>query len=155
VLGQLDDEGIRARIRLAGHTDADDDGEAGAHAAPPRVDVAARRPLADEWDRISAQFPPDWSDVLADVQLDSTDQVELAALRLGPVNPYLIDDRTTFRFRVAHRFGYGAAPEMARRCLARLDEEGISGRLRILRVLSDTRPVATQGPVWRIGGRSV
>ena len=42
---------------------------------------------------------------------------------------------------------------MVRRCLERLDDEGISGQLRILRVLSDTDPVATQGPVWYVGGQ--
>jgi hypothetical protein len=44
---------------------------------------------------------------------------------------------------------------MVRRCLARLDEQGIRGTVRILRVLSDTQPVATQGPVWNIGGAAV
>jgi alcohol dehydrogenase class IV len=34
-------------------------------------------------------------------------------------------------------------------------EAGITGRVRILQVLSDTHHVATQGPVWRIGGRAV
>jgi hypothetical protein len=44
---------------------------------------------------------------------------------------------------------------MTRRCLERVDQEGIRGELRILRVLSDTHPVATQGPVWYVDGRSV
>jgi hypothetical protein len=44
---------------------------------------------------------------------------------------------------------------MARRCLERLDEQSITGRLRPLRVLSDTHLAATQGPVWYVGGRSV
>ena len=44
---------------------------------------------------------------------------------------------------------------MARRCFERLDEEGIRGTLRILRVLSDTKPVDTQGPVWYVGGKAV
>jgi hypothetical protein len=44
---------------------------------------------------------------------------------------------------------------MARRCLARLDEAEIRGTFQILRVLADTYPVATQGPVWYVGGRSV
>ena len=44
---------------------------------------------------------------------------------------------------------------MTRRCLERLDEEGITGRLRILRALSDTKAVATQGPVWYVGGKAV
>ena len=44
---------------------------------------------------------------------------------------------------------------MVRRCLEHLDAEGIVGRVRILRALSDTRLVATQGPVWYVGGRAV
>jgi len=44
---------------------------------------------------------------------------------------------------------------MAGRSLERLDEEGIRGEVRILRALSDTRPVATQGPVWYVDGRAV
>jgi hypothetical protein len=44
---------------------------------------------------------------------------------------------------------------MTRRCLERLDQEGIRGELRILRVLSATEHVATQGPVWYAEGRAV
>jgi hypothetical protein len=44
---------------------------------------------------------------------------------------------------------------MVWRCLARLDEEGIPGQLRVVLALSDTRPVGTQGPVWYVGGRAV
>ena len=44
---------------------------------------------------------------------------------------------------------------MVRRCLQRLDDEGIPGELRILRVLSDSKPVATQGPVWYVEGKAV
>jgi hypothetical protein len=51
--------------------------------------------------------------------------------------------------------GYGVAPSMARRCMERLDSERITGRARILRALSATSHVATQGPVWRVDGRSV
>ena len=42
---------------------------------------------------------------------------------------------------------------MARRCFERLDERRIEARPRVLRVLSDTDPVATQGPVWLVGGK--
>ena len=56
------------------------------------------------------------------------------------------------RFRAARTAGYGTAPEMARRCMERLDAERITGSLRALRVLSDTAHVSTQGPVWRVGG---
>ena len=44
---------------------------------------------------------------------------------------------------------------MARRCFERLDEEGIPGRTRVLRVLSDTDKVYTQGPVWLVGGKTL
>ena len=44
---------------------------------------------------------------------------------------------------------------MVRRCLERVDERQIPGEVRILRALSDTRPVATQGPVWYVGGKVV
>jgi hypothetical protein len=44
---------------------------------------------------------------------------------------------------------------MVRTCLGRLDEAAIRGEVRILRALSDTRPVGTQGPVWYVEGRSV
>jgi hypothetical protein len=42
-----------------------------------------------------------------------------------------------------------------RQCLERLDADGIRGQVRILRVLSDTDPVSTQGPVWYVEGKAV
>ena len=44
---------------------------------------------------------------------------------------------------------------MTRRCLARADGEGITGRVSILRALSDTHNVDTQGPVWYVEGKAV
>ena len=74
---------------------------------------------------------------------------------LAPVNPARAGKRLAYRFRVARLFGYGASEEMARRCLERLDQEGITGEVRILHALSDTKPVSTQGPVWYVGGKTV
>ncbi len=62
--------------------------------------------------------------------------------------------RPTLGFRAARRRGYGGAPEMVRRCLERCDADGITGELRLLRVLSEARNVYTQGPVWHVGGRT-
>ena len=42
---------------------------------------------------------------------------------------------------------------MVGRCFGRLDEDGITGRLRITRVLCDVHPVGTQGAVFTIGRR--
>jgi hypothetical protein len=36
-----------------------------------------------------------------------------------------------------------------------MDEEGIAGTIRVLYELSDTENADTQGPVWRLAGRSV
>ncbi|MGH3036015.1 MAG: hypothetical protein ACRDMU_02445, partial [Gaiellaceae bacterium] len=131
-------------------------GHEGATETPAPADApAADGSLAGAWDELVRRLPPDWSDLYAEVELDSSDYLERGALLLAPVNPDRYDGATTFRFRCASRKGYGAAPGMARRALERLDEEGITGRLRALRVLSDTSSVFTQGPVWRVDGRSV
>lgn len=149
VVSRLDTEGIRARVRLAGH-------EAGAPGAPPaEARPGARASLAGSWDALVRRLPPDWTDLYAEVELDSSDYVDRGALLLAPVNPARYGGTTGLRFRSARRGGYGAAAVMARRSLERLDEEGITGRLRALRVLSDTSSAFTQGPVWRVDGRSV
>ena len=149
VVSRLDSEGIRARIRLAGH----EAGHAAAPEAGPRPEE--RRSLSASWDALVQRLPPDWTDLYAEVELESTDYLERGALLLAPVNPARYGSTTGLRFRCARRGGYGAAAAMTRRALERLDEEGITGRLRVLRVLSDTSPAFTQGPVWRIDGRSV
>ena len=114
-----------------------------------------RTSLAQAWDAEVAALPPDWSDVYAELELRSTDNLEQGALLAAPINPARIDERPAFRFRCARRFGYGAAPGMVRRCLERLDGADIRGEVHILRALSDTRPWATQGPVWYVDGRPV
>ena len=148
VVARLDTEGIRARVRLAGHED-------GAEVAAAPEAPAAHGSLAGSWDALVSRLPSDWSDLYAEVELDSSDYVERGALLLAPVNPARYGGATTFRFRCANSKGYGVAAGMARRSLERLDEEGMTGRLRALRVLSDTSSAFTQGPVWRVDGRSV
>ena len=102
-----------------------------------------------------AVLPPDWSDLYCEVELTSTDYLERAALLMAPANPARYGGKPGFRFRCSRVFGYGVDDAMARRCLARLDEGGIRGTFQILRALSDTHPVQTQGPVWYVGGRAV
>ena len=63
--------------------------------------------------------------------------------------------RLVFTFRCSGRSGYGVSPSMARRCFERLDHEEITGTTRVLRVLSDTDNVDTQGPVWLVGGKTL
>jgi hypothetical protein len=149
IFARLDQEGIRGRLDLVT-----------AEEAPPPTPTATappvrRIPLARQWDELVADLTPDWSDLWAEVELSSSDFVQRAALLLAPVNPARHTGPATLRFRSARRAGYGVSPQMARRCFERLDAERITGKVRILRVLSDTSLVATQGPVWRVGGRSV
>jgi hypothetical protein len=111
--------------------------------------------LADAWDAALAAVPSDWSDLFCELGLTSTDHADHAALLLGPINPLRREGRPGFRFRVARSAGYGAAPGMVRRCLGRLDDQGIPGDVRVLEAMSDSHHVGTQGPVWYIAGKAV
>jgi hypothetical protein len=114
-----------------------------------------RASLAEAWDDALAVLPADWSDLLCELSITSSDHLDLVALLMGPANPLRVTDNLAFRFRVAHSFGYGASPGMVRRCLERVDEAGIPGAVRVLRLMSDTHPVGTQGPVWYLDGKAV
>jgi hypothetical protein len=145
MLDRVDREGLGGRLELSGSTEA-----------APRQEVAEET-LAEAWDRELAKLPADWSDMLAQVELRSTGQLDRAALLMSPVNPTRpADDPTApvLRFRCARRYGYGASPVMVRRCLERCGEERIRGAVQVLWALSDTHPVGTQGPVWYVGGRA-
>jgi hypothetical protein len=142
LLTRLDEEGIEGKLRLLRAEEAESQ-------------LSVRETLHDQWTRALAAMPSDWSDIYAEVRLDSSDYVEPGALLLAPVNPSRCGGVATLCFRCARRFGYGVSPEMAARCVQRCDEQGITGNVEILRVLSDTDPVATQGPVWLVGGRVV
>jgi hypothetical protein len=143
LLKRLDDEGIEGEFRLLGAQETS------------RQELPRRETLREQWERALAALPPDWSDIYAEVRLDSTDYVERAALLLAPLNPARYETSPILRFRCAHHFGYGVSPEMAARCFERCDNERITGEVRILHVLSDTNPVGTQGPVWLVGGKAV
>jgi len=129
-------------------------------AAPAGDTVLAPEPeahqgLVADWDALVSELPPGWSDLLCELELDSTDFVPRAALHGAPLNPTRVPGAIALRFRVSNGTGYGASPGMTRRCLERMQAEGMSGRVRVLEVLSDAENVATQGPVWRVAGRSV
>ena len=105
----------------------------------------ASRASAEAWDEALAALPPDWSDLYAEVELTSTDHLERAALLLSPINPARYGDSPALRFRVARTFGYGASPAMVRRCLERMDAEGIRAQVRILRCSPTPTPSRRRG----------
>jgi hypothetical protein len=117
-------------------------------------DAQPSQALVAGWEAELAKLPPDWSDLLAELELDSSDFLARAALLGAPLNPTRVPDVVALRFR-AGRNGYGTSQTMARRCFERMDAESITGRIRVLNVLSNVENVATQGPVWRVAGRAV
>jgi hypothetical protein len=143
LLRRLDAERIQGELELAGLEEV------------PELQDDEHPSLVDAWDAALASLPPDWSDLYAEVELASSDYIEPGALRLSPLNPTRPDARPVFRFRAARTLGYGASPEMVRRCLERLEEAGMRGELRILNVISDSQHAKTQGPVWYAGGKVI
>ena len=141
LLGRIDSEGISGELTLVGASEAE---------AAPQV---TRPTLAAEWESALAVLPSDWSDVVAELELDSSADVDRGAVLCAPINPIQSTGRPGFRFRSASARGYGASPGMVGRCLARLDEAGITGRVRITRALSDVHPVGTQGATFVVGRR--
>ena len=143
MLRRIDEEGISGELELL------------ASGEPVETPATSRPTLAASWDAALAVLPSDWSDLYCELELRSTDHLDRAALLLAPVNPSRFGGTPGFRFRCAATSGYGASPQMVRRCLERLDGENIRGEVRILRALSDTHHVSTQGPVWYVGGKAV
>ncbi len=141
LLVNLDEEGIRGTLIL------------GASAAREVEAEEAHGALELQWDALVAELPEDWSDLLCRVTLESSDDVPGAALLAAPLNPSRPQREVGFDFRVARVSGYGTSAQMARRCLVRMDEARIPGVFEILRALSDTQHVSTQGPVWYVGGK--
>ena len=119
------------------------------------ADEPAQTPgaLAEQWDHALEDLPRDWSDLLCVLGLESSALLPRAALLTAPINPTRDRDNVGFTFRCARRAGYGVSPAMARRCFERLDGEGIAGTVAVLRTLSDTDNVGTQGAVWYVGGK--
>jgi hypothetical protein len=146
LLERLDRKRIWGNLTLVGATQAE----------PADGSPTARSPsLASAWDELVQRLAPGWSDLLCELELASSDHLPRAALLGAPLNPTRNPAANALRFRVSGKQGYGASSGMARRCFERMDAESIAGRITVLGELSDTENAATQGPVWRLAGRSV
>jgi hypothetical protein len=142
LLGRIDAEGIVGRLELVEILGVRPEPE------PPA------RSLAAEWREALDRLPSDWSDAVAELELHSSADIDRAAVLCAPINPIQAPTgKPGFRFRSASRRGYGASAGVVGRCLARLDEAGITGQVRITRVLSDVEPVGTQGATFVAGRR--
>jgi hypothetical protein len=116
------------------------------------VEETARVSVAQSWRAALATLAEDWSELLCRLEIAGSDLLPRAALLCAPINPTRDRDSIGFVFR-ASRVGYGVSAQMAQRCFERLDEEEIGGSVTVLRALSDTRPVASQGSSWIVAGR--
>lgn len=148
VLGHLDERRIWGTLRLLEAT-------RGTRIETGAPEAGESRTLVQSWEELQAGLPPDWSDVLCQLDLESSDHVPRAALHGAPLNPTRVPGKSAIRFRASVEHGYGTSPGMVRRCLERMDAEGITGSLSTVLALSDSDHSVTQGPVWRVAGRSV
>ena len=158
-------QGAQTALRLFSRLDLDrtwcvltpsDVGIATAPVAPAAVESARdEASVAASWDVALAPLPSDWTDLLCELEIVSSTLLDRTALLCAPLNPARSGSRLVFTFRCSGRSGYGASSGMARRCFERLDNDGIAGTTRVLRVLSDTDNVDTQGPVWLVGGKTL
>jgi len=149
IFRRLDGRRIWGTLELIGVIEDVVPGSAAAETTMPRAS------LSEAWDGALAALPPDWSDILCVLELDSSDHLPRAALLGAPMNPSRVSGDVALQFRASGKQGYGVSPQMARRCFERMDAEAITGSIRIAYGLSDTENAATQGPVWRLAGRSV
>jgi hypothetical protein len=145
LLRRLDEARVRGHLELA---DTNAPVALEEHTAPTLSLVAS-------WQAAVAGLPPDWSDLYGEIRLESSDYIDPGAVLLAPINPRRDGTRLALRFRAARLAGYGASAGMVERCLERCDGLGMQGSVEILRVLSDTRLVATQGPTWLLSGKNV
>jgi len=158
-------QGAQTALRLFSRLDLDrtwcvlTPSDVGLAAAPVALATVAsdrdEASVASSWDAALAPLPSDWTDLLCELEIVSSTLLDRTALLCAPLNPARSGSRLVFTFRCSGRSGYGASSGMARRCFERLDNDGIAGTTRVLRVLSDTDNVDTQGPVWLVGGKTL
>ena len=148
LVGRLDRKRIWGTLTLV-------ESRAEARTTAPADEPREALGIVESWDAALADLPPGWRDLLCELELDSTDYLPRAALLGAPLNPTRNPEKLELQFRVSSGAGYGTSPGMARRCLERIEGDGITGRTKVLNALCDTGNEATLGPVWRIAGRSV
>ncbi len=98
LLARLDEAGIGATLTLVDSKVA---------AARDEREVAL---LADSWQEALSGLPSDWSDLLGEIELLSSDYVERASVLCIQMNPRRDGNRTALRFRAARKAGYGVSP---------------------------------------------
>jgi hypothetical protein len=94
-------------------------------------------PLAADFQQILETLPPDWTDLEVDMRIEEESQYVDTAVALSQVNAQVYQyprEGWQWRLLVAHSFGHAAAPETVKGVLAKLDEAGVRGELRVAEV---------------------
>ena len=88
--------------------------------------------LAEEFEQVVEQLPPDWTGLELDLRIADEDRYIEAATLLTQINamPYSKHD-WHWRLRVAREFGHAASRETVAGTLALLDRERITGELAV------------------------
>src|SRR5919199_2031929 len=91
--------------------------------------------LAEDFDRIVASLPPDWTYLVVDLRIFDEERYVEAASLLVQVNaqPYSRHD-WHWRIHAAREFGHAASFETVHGTLHLLDEQGIEGELALREV---------------------
>jgi hypothetical protein len=91
--------------------------------------------LAQDFDRIVASLPPDWTHIELDVRIRDEERYVEAATILVQVNaqPYSRHD-WHWRLHAAREFGHAAAAETVHGTLHLLDEQAIEGEIALREV---------------------
>ncbi len=102
--------------------------------------------LAQDFERVVASLPPDWTHLALDLRIFDEDRYVEAATMLVQVNaqPWSRHE-WHWRLIVAHDFGHAAAAETVAGTLAILDEKGIEGELAVRETRSGRAEVV---PMW-------
>jgi len=82
LLARLDAEQLEGTLDLASPVES---------VAPAAA--RSRASLGKQWELAQANLPADWSDLYAEVELDSSDYLERGALLLAPVNPARVKEQ--------------------------------------------------------------
>jgi hypothetical protein len=91
--------------------------------------------LAADFQQVLEAMPSDWTDLELDLRIEDESRYVDAAVALSQVNarPYSQAD-WDWRLIVAHSFGHAAAAETVKGVLAKLDADGIGGKMQLREV---------------------
>ncbi|HEX2393520.1 MAG TPA: hypothetical protein VHI77_11450 [Solirubrobacterales bacterium] len=91
--------------------------------------------LAAQFSELLGGLPPDWTDLEVDLRIEDESRYIDAAVALSQVNAQVYSrSEWHWRLLIAQSFGHAAAAETVRGVLEKLDQQGVSGEMRVAEV---------------------